>query len=254
MARSRAMLVSSVVAGVCSLAALSGCATAGGSRAGEEVAATSVPAGPCGPQSPRDLALAGGVNEIPVPGDGTRPPRLCNVHFHRPAEHTGIAACPRVEEPPSVGVCGGHGEPPVRPGDEVEVHWVYTSCPPPPERRPGLDNCTCEAPVLMVIGQEYVVAPDGTAGADGALDEPAAGLARYGGSTTGPGFSGGKPGDDRPCSPARVQWAMARQCRELAVAALGAWCAGNEWGEDHAHGIRPVIGREDWLSPYVPGH
>ena len=209
----------------------------------------------CGPQSPRDISVAGGTNRLRVPGDGTRPPRLCNVHFHRPGEHTGIGACPAAGGGTGAGVCGGRGTAPVRPGQEIETHWVYTSCPAPTEPRPGLENCVCDAPpelVLMVFGQKYVVAAEGAAGADRELREPSTGLARYGGSTTGPSFSDGSPDDDLPCSPARVQWRVSQECRALDVAALGDWCESNEWDEDYAHGIRGVIEREDWLSPYVP--
>ena len=218
----------------------------------------------CGPQTPRDIGVAGGTNEVPVPGDGTRPPRLCNVHFHQPAEHAGIAECPAVGPEAgaaAAGVCEpeGTGEHrPVRVGDEIEAHWVYTSCPAPPEPRPGLDNCVCgsqEGPdpmVLMVLARKYVVAPDGSGGAADRLIEPAGDLARFGGSTTGPSFSGGDPDDPRPCSPARVQWAVDRQCRALGLSALGEWCRTNPWDEDHAHGIREVVVREDWLSPYSP--
>jgi hypothetical protein len=240
------------------VAALGGCAPSGGPQTagGLEIPgdATAAPAAPCGPQSARDVSVAGGSNRLPVPGDGTRPPRLCNVHFHAPAEHAGIGACPAVASEGAVGVCGGHGAEPVRPGDEIEVHWVYTNCPPPAERQPGLDNCVCDGPPemeLMVFAQQYAMAAGGAA-ADQELREPSSHLARYGGSTTGPKFSGGGADDPRPCSPARVQWAVGRQCRALALSALGAWCAANQWGEDHAHGAREVIRREDWLSPYTP--
>jgi len=229
---------------------------------GEPYAADDDEPAVCGPQSPRDLAVAGGTNRLPVPGDGTRPPRLCNVHFHRPAEHAGIAECPAVASEggggAAAGVCGSGEHRPVRAGEEIEAHWVYTSCPEPPEPRPGLDNCVCgsqEGPdpmVLMVLGRAYLVSPDGTSGAADRLAEPAGVLARYGGSTTGPSYSGGGPDDPRPCSPARVQWAMDRRCLALQVSALGEWCRTNPWNEDHAHGLRDVIEREDWLSPYTP--
>lgn len=244
------------IAILCAAAALAACAPSGGPQiAGDlEGRRTAAAAETCGPQSPRDLGRAGGTNELRVPGDGTRPPRLCNVHFHSPAEHAGIGACPATTRETAIGVCSGHGGEPVRPGDEIEVHWVYTNCPPPAERQPGLDNCVCDGPpemVLMVVAQQYAIAAGG-AGVDGELREPASDLARYGGSTTGPDFSGGGADDPRPCSPARVQWAVARQCRALTLSALGAWCAANEWGEDHAHGAREVITRQDWLSPYTP--
>lgn len=206
----------------------------------------------CGPQSPRDISVAGGTNKLPVPGDGTRPPRLCNVHFHRPAEHAGIGACPAVEEAAVVGVCDGQGAEPVRPGDEIEFHWVYTSCPPFDPPKPGLDNCLCDDPVLIAFGQKYVVTGGAAAGVDTEVREPESDFARYGGSTTGPKYSSGRPGDRRPCSSARVQWQVARQCSALTLSALGAWCASNEWGEDHADEARDLITREDWLSPYVP--
>lgn len=98
----------------------------------------------CGPQTPREIARPGGANPIRVPGDGTRPPRLCAVHFHLPAEHAGIAACGFAGEHAASGaagegVCarppGGPGRP-VRPGDEIELHVVYTSWPLTTVRRP----------------------------------------------------------------------------------------------------------------------
>jgi hypothetical protein len=242
-------IVFTVAAALCTPAAGAAEAAGGGEEGAAEPAM-------CGPQSPRDIAKAGGTNRLPVPGDGTRPPRLCNMHFHRPAEHTGIGACPAVAaETPAGGVCGGEGHEPVRAGDEIEVHWVYTNCPAYDVPRPGLDNCVCDEPprvVLMAFGQKYVVAEEGAPGADRELREPTADVARYGGSTTGPKYSSGEPDDPRPCSPARVQWQMARQCRALDIAALGAWCDDNEWNEDHADDPRGLIERESWLSPYVP--
>lgn len=239
-------------------AALGGCAPGDGPQAAGDLevppTGATAAAEQCGPQSPRDIGRAGGTNELRVPGDGTTPPRLCNVHFHQPEEHAGIGACPAAASEQAIGVCAGDGTEPVRPGDEIEVHWVYTNCPEPAERQPGLGNCVCDGPPemeLMVFAQKYAISA-GDAGADQELREPDADLARYGGSTTGPSYSSGAADDPRPCSPARVQWAVARQCRALTLSALGAWCASNEWDEDHAHGVREVITRQDWLSPYTP--
>lgn len=55
-----------------------------------------------------------------------------------------------------------------------------------------------------------------------------------------------------PCSPAKIQWEVAPEVKALDRSALAGWCGDNAWGEDHPHGSREVVTREDHLSPLTP--
>lgn len=189
----------------------------------------------CGPQSPRDISVAGGKNELPVPGGET--PNLCNIHFHRPFEHAGFVM-PAGVEPTEAAVCHD-----VKNGDKIEAHWVYTSCPLPAEPKHGLANCVCDRPdmVLRVIAGVYIVNDEG-----GEFTQPTENLAKFAGSTTGTKYT------NEVCSPARVNWEVSREVTYLKRDALGAFCSDNPYNEDHPHGVRELVVREDWLSPYTP--
>lgn len=194
------------------------------------------PSSVCGPQSPRNISKTAGTNTEPVPSGPT--PNLCNVHFHRPFEHAGFSAVPKVEARDDEPVCRSIGI-----GNKVEFHWVYTNCELPVPAKKGLANCVCDPQdpdemVLRVFGQAYVVAESGEG-----PSQPTSDLLSYAGSTTGKDF------DNETCSPARVNWEVSRTVREVGKEALGAWCADNPWiGEDRPHKSRVLVTRLDWLS------
>lgn len=203
--------------------------------AGEPTAAAPPPERQiCGPQSPRDLSVAEGTNLAQVPAGET--PHLCNVHFHVPFEHAGFTSVPAVADAGGDPVCQS-----VEVGDQVEFHWVYTSCEPKDELVKGLDNCVCDRDdmVLRVHAQAYVVGDTGVA-----PDQPEGDLVRYAGSTTGPAY------DAQTCSPARVNWVVDREVEVLGKDALGAWCQTNPWiGEDQPHEARALVTDPTQLSP-----
>ncbi len=191
----------------------------------------------CGPQSPRDISLAGGSNPVAVPGGET--PHLCNVHFHEPFEHQGFASVPAASASPGEPVCGSADN-----GDDVEFHWVYTNCTLPTPAVKGLANCVCDRSdmVLRVFAQTYRVDASGEP-----PTQPSEDLIRYAGSTTGASY------DDKICSMAKVNWEVAAYTRKLDKAALGHWCESNEWiDEHHPHGSRAIVRSEQWLSPFTP--
>lgn len=194
-----------------------------------------VEAAACGPQSPRDISVAGGKNELPVPTGET--PNLCNIHFHRPYEHAGFVM-PAGVDPSDAAVCHD-----VKNGDKVEVHWVYTNCPLPAEPKHALENCVCDRPdmVLRVVTGAYIVADEGEDFAP-----PSEDMVKYAGSTTGTTFN------NEVCSPARVNWEVPRTVKYLKRDALGAFCDDNPYHEDHAHGVRELVVDEAWLSPFTP--
>lgn len=164
---------------------------------------------------------------VPVPEGAT--PRLCNVHFHEPYEHAGFVEPTLPDMTPGEQVCKS-----VTDGDRVEFHWVYTNCPQPAVAAKGLGNCVCDRPdmVLRVYAQGYVV---GTGG-EMAVTQPSMDFQEYKGSTTGPSY------DDFKCSPARVNWHVAKKSKLLDKATLGKWCQDNPWpDEDHPHGARKPV-------------
>jgi len=132
-----------------------------------------------GPQTPRDISSKAGSNA----GTLTRAPssedmNLCNIHFHTQAEHKGpgfsvsagggefggfkcneTPSLTKAElEDPTQGHGACHG---VKPGDTVEMHWVYTSCDVMPGE--GLGSCLsdkCLNPQLRVETQVFLVVND----------------------------------------------------------------------------------------------
>ena len=121
----------------------------------QDQANAGTPCGGYGPQTPRDISSKEGTNRrtfatAPSPENMN----LCNIHFHRSAEHKGpgfsvsagegehggfrcneseqLTDKQRQDETGGHGACHG-----VRPGDTIEVHWVYTSCDAQPGK--GLD-------------------------------------------------------------------------------------------------------------------
>lgn len=228
-----------------------------------------------GPQTPRDISSTHGENRRIF---GTAPPstvmNLCNLHFHVNAEHKGpgysvfagegehggykcndSARLTTAElQAPARSACHG-----VKPGDTVEVHWVYSSCDVTPGE--GLGSCLgdhCANPTLRVEAQVFLVVND--RGADdfarytyvgnavNGLHQPKALPAGTGkpvvfhGSTTGPKYSQAK------CSPLKVTWSVRPACAKIDIQSLNKWCEGNVFKEDHAHGVRALVTEPKLLS------
>ena len=231
-----------------------------------------------GPQAPRDITNPAGSNPLafgmaPAPQDMN----LCNIHFHVNAEHKGpgfavfagageqggyrcndtASLTPAELDDPTHGHGACHG---VKPGDTIEVHWVYSSCEAAPGK--GLDACSserCANPQLRVEAQVFLVVNDPQAADFGAFTHGGhrvggrpqpktlpAGTGKpvtFLGSTTGTAYSEAK------CSPMQVTWSVRPACAKIDVASLNAWCAGNVFGEDHAHGVRSLVTAPELLAP-----
>ena len=230
-----------------------------------------------GPQAPRDIADAKGANplkfSLALPAAQLN---LCNIHFHAHAEHKGpgfarLAVSDAGEHdgfrcngtramsadeltPPKAKTCGT-----LRPGDSIEVHWVYTSCDVTPGA--GLASCMspqCANPVLRVESQVFLLT-NGGAGADFADFDYAGGVVGgvhqpkrlpadsgepvvFRGSTTGPAFT------EQTCSPLQVTWSVRPDCAKLDIASLGRWCETNHVGERYPHGVRRLVTAPELLS------
>jgi hypothetical protein len=204
---------------------------------------------------------------------------LCNIHTHTNAEHKapgfsvfvsddtyGGYACndtdslTEAELTDPTGGEGAFGQ--VAPGDTIEVHWVFSSCDIAPGE--GLGSClsdTCEAPVLRVEAQSFLVVNDpdaldfasfGYAGAanEAGLHQPLALPTGTGepvlfrGSTTGPSYT------QATCSPLQVTWNVRPQCARVDISSLHRWAEeGNVFNETESHGVRQLVTDPRLLSP-----
>jgi hypothetical protein len=219
-----------------------------------------------GPQTPRDIDSPAGENaRIFSPAPSAAQMNLCNIHFHAQAEHRAAAFSLTSEgaagyqcndratltgaelAPLADNHCRG-----VEPGDTIEVHWVYSSCDVTPGK--SLGAClsdSCGNPDLRVETQVFLVVNDPEATdfrqlayggnvVDGyhqpkRLPDSTGVPVEFLGSTTGPSF------DQQTCSPLQVTWSVRPECARLDLSSLSAWCAGNVFEEDHAHGVRPLV-------------
>jgi hypothetical protein len=231
-----------------------------------------------GPQTPRDIDNRIGENErLFSLAPGYEDMNLCNIHFHVNAEHKAKAfsiyagegehghgggyQCNdgkslSVEElkAPAKNNCAG-----VKPGDTIEVHWVYSSCDVKPGK--GLGSClsdSCANPNLRVETQVFIVVNDASAinfgdlAYDGhmvnglhqakALPTDTGNPVLFLGSTTGPKYT------EEKCSPFQVTWSVRPQCAKVDINSLSKWCEGNVFKEDHAHGVRKLVTNPKLLS------
>lgn len=233
-----------------------------------------------GPQSPRDLSHKKGSNtRVFVDAPAYARMNLCNIHFHENAEHKGgeftkfagpgdghgygtgfqysgklsaQEARPLPEE-----VCKSeHGS--LQSGDTIELHYVFSTAQVKPG--PTLNACLNEAsanPQLRVEAQVFVLVNDAKAadfnelmkvgqvkGYYQPLHMPKASgkPIQYAGSTTGPAYN-------EKGSPLQVSWSVRPKVVKVNVETVGQWCKGNDFAEDHAHGVRNLVINEKLLSP-----
>lgn len=233
-----------------------------------------------GPQSPRDLDQKIGTN---LRAFGKQPTsdnlNLCNIHFHKNAEHrggefttfagpgdgkggnTGFVYDGKLTAaqlaPVSTQMCAGKGDP-LKSGDTLEVHFVYSTAQVQPG--PTLGACLSENsmnPGLRVEGQVIVLANDPSAmnfstlamvgeknGYFQAVNIPSnmGTPIEYIGSTTGPSFN-------ETASPLKVTWSVRPQVAVVDINSVGKWCESNVFNEDHSHGVRNLVVNPKLLSP-----
>lgn len=233
-----------------------------------------------GPQSPRDIDARAGNNTISF---GTAPAytemNLCNIHFHKNAEHKGgeftlyagngdghgnqsgfrydtFGLSATELAPTRDPICSSdHGS--LEPGDTIEVHYVHSSADIQPG--PTLGACLSPSignPQLRVEAQVYVLVNDKhaldfgkltkvgkTKGHPQALNIPGdtGTPIEYQGSTTGPKYN-------EEGSPLQVTWSVRPKVAKVNIETVGKWCKGNDFKEDHAHGVRNLVMNKDLLS------
>lgn len=232
-----------------------------------------------GPQTPRDIDSLAGTNKRVFP---LAPPsesmNLCNIHFHKNAEHKakdfaikaaiegsektagyqcGISQSLSKAElkKPKGDVCNG-----LKPGDTIEVHWVHSSCDVKPG--PGLGSClsaSCANPSLRVETQVFTLVNDkkaldfntldyaGSANAEGyhqakAIPSNTGAPVEFLGSTTGPKYT------EQQCSPLQVTWSVRPQCAKVDITSVAKWCESNAFEENSPHGVRELVKNPSLLS------
>ncbi|SHM18729.1 delta-class carbonic anhydrase [Roseibium suaedae] len=234
-----------------------------------------------GPQTPRDISMKDGTNHrVFNLAPEASSMNLCNIHTHTNAEHKGpgfsISAgtgehggfkCNETDSLTAAELAmptGGHNEEAfhgVKPGDTIEVHWVYSSCDVQPGK--GLGAClsnSCANPQLRVESQVFLVVNDPKAAnfmdfaymgnAVNGFQQPKSLPAGTGtpvvfaGSTTGPSYT------EATCSPLQVTWSVHPQCAKLDINSLNAWAKEDKvFEEDHSHGVRQLVTAQELLAP-----
>lgn len=232
-----------------------------------------------GPQSPRDIDSTSGSNTIAFnAAPAYSQMNLCDIHFHKNAEHKGGEFTTYAGNGDGHGYLSGykysghltnaeltavdkeicpskHGS--LYPGDTIEVHYVHSSAHTEPG--PTLASCfndSIKNPQLRVETQVYVLVNDMNAGDFGELTklEKVDGLyqapnipdqmgapVQYAGSTTGPGYN-------EKGSPFQVTWSVRPKVAKVNIETVGEWCKGNAFKEDHAHGVRNLVTNPNLLS------
>ena len=232
-----------------------------------------------GPQSPRDIdAVAGSNSRAFNAAPASSKMNLCNIHFHKNAEHKGgefasyagngdghgfqsgykysgtlsAAELTPVEQE----ICPSkHGA--LSAGDTIEVHYVHSTAQVTPG--PTLGSCLNDAiknPQLRVETQVYVLVNEKQSldfgdltkhgqknGLHQALNIPGntGDPVQYAGSTTGPGYN-------ETASPLQVSWSVRPNVAKVNIESVGKWCKGNVFKEDHAHGVRNLVINPNLLS------
>lgn len=232
-----------------------------------------------GPQAPRDIDAIAGENKIMFEqAPSYENMNLCNIHFHKNAEHKGgeftkfagngdghgyksgykysgkltsLELTPVNDE-----ICPSkHGG--LEPGDTIEIHYVHSSA----QVNPGetLGACLSDSirnPQLRVEAQVFVLVNDKNAanfneltklgktnGYNQALNIPnnSGTPVNYAGSTTGPSYN-------EKGSPFQVSWSVRPNVIKVDINTVGQWCKGNVFKEDHAHGVRNLVTDPSLLS------
>lgn len=232
-----------------------------------------------GPQSPRDIdSVEGNNSRIFSEAPDHDEMNLCNIHFHKHAEHKGgefttyagngdgkgygtgyrySGNLSEAERAPVSGAICATDKDVLVPGDTIELHYVHTTAQVEPG--PTLGSCLSESignPQLRVEAQVYVLVNDesardfGELTAVGVVDgyHQALGIpgdtgepVEYAGSTTGPAYN-------ENGSPLQVSWSVRPDVARVSIESVGAWCEDNIFNESGAHGVRNLVVNPDLLS------
>jgi len=233
-----------------------------------------------GPQSPRDIEQLNGTNQqyfAKAPAYTNM--NLCNIHFHKNAEHKGgefttyagngdgkgnnsgykySGTLSPDEQLPTTIEIGKNAHGSLMSGDTIEVHYVYSTAQVTPG--PTLGSCLSEStknPQLRVETQVFVLVNDKQAlnfielaqNAQRGNYQQAINIpnntgrpVEYLGSTTGPSYN-------QVGSPFQVTWSVRPKVLKVDINSIDKWLKNNIYQEDHAHGVRNLVVNPKLLSP-----
>ncbi|MDQ6973483.1 MAG: delta-class carbonic anhydrase [Mariprofundaceae bacterium] len=237
-----------------------------------------------GPQAPRDIDVLEGRNlRVFSAAPASKLMNLCNIHFHKNAEHkahdfsvyagngngfgylSGYKYSGHLSKqelkPMKEEVCNSHhGDGALLSGDTIEVHYVYTTA----QVKPGQSLGACfnkdipnQNPQLRVETQVYVVVNDKHAldfkdltqvGKNKAGFYQAVGIPNNTGDPVQYEGSTTGPGYNEKGSPYQVTWSVRPHVAKVNIATVGKWCEGNIFKENHGHGVRNLVKNPDLLS------
>ncbi|MCH1597039.1 MAG: hypothetical protein L7S71_02270 [Pseudomonadales bacterium] len=233
-----------------------------------------------GRQSPRHIGDVRGENPIRFSTAlSFSEMNLCNIHFHKNAQHAGgeftqyagdgdghgfqsgyvyTGKLTTKERAPVQSAACPSAHDALKSGDTIEVHYVFSSAQVTPG--PTLGACLSETninPQLRVEAQVFVLVND-----EEALDftdltaiETESGYQQapnipidtgtpiaYAGSTTGPSYN-------EAGSPLQVSWSVRPSVAKVKIGSVAQWCEGNVFNEGHVHGVRNLVVNTKLLSP-----
>lgn len=225
-----------------------------------------------GPQSPRDIDnITGSNQQLFSFAPSSMEMNLCNIHFHKNAEHkggdfsryagngdgkgynTGYQYTGQLTKkeltPTSESLTAAlHNE--LFPGDTIEVHYVYSTAKVKPG--PTLGSCLSDSiknPALRVESQVFVLVNDkdalnfvelteDTMKGDRAqainIPDNSGQPIQYLGSTTGPSYN-------QQGSPFQVTWSVRPKTLKVDINTVAEWLNDNKYKENHAHGVRNLV-------------
>lgn len=232
-----------------------------------------------GPQAPRDIGnLAGKNDRIFSKAPHFSNMKLCNIHFHKFAEHKGgdftryagngdgkghntgylySGKLTGAELKPYNYSFSGESYNKLKPGDTIELHYVYTTTQIEPG--PTLDACMSNSignPQLRVEAQVLVLVNDRNAhdfveltkhglinGYVQALNIPnfTGRPIEYAGSTTGASYN------DKG-SPFQVTWSVRPKVLKTDIASVVNWLKNNKFEETGPHTVRNLVTDPNLLS------
>lgn len=217
-----------------------------------------------GPQSPRDIDITAGTNSVIFEkAPSIKDMNLCNIHFHRNAEHKSAAYSTFVKDgsnsgwackaPTAERLANDHAEyegcSGIAEGDTIEVHWVHTTCDTKTKGvQPlggGLSACLttiCNNPELKVVSQIFTLQKGGGLKFKESPLNPDDPAVLYIGSTTGTSYR------NDHCSPFQVTWDVKKTCNSLDIDSFAKWCSNNKYKDNHAHGVRELVTSKNLLS------
>ncbi len=232
-----------------------------------------------GAQSPRDIDNKVGSNtKATTTAPASKDMYLCDIHFHKSAEHKGGEFTKYAGNGDEEGFGGGYQysgtlseaelakysieteHNPLYSGDTIEVHYVYASNPKATLEH-GLGSCLVgytagTQPLLRVESQVYVLVNDAKAADFTELNKvsnvsghnQAENIPNttgtpvvYEGSTTGPGYN-------ETFSPYQVTWSVRPKVEKVNIATVKDWFEHNQFEEEHAHGVRNLVINPQLLS------